>query len=182
VSNLIVPVCTRCGSNLPSTAYSFCPTCGADISQRNRNRLKWTSDFLGNTFKAITHSSSSMSINMIKNIADGIDDDIEKVPIRSILKRVADSTSDPRVVEIAKSLAKHSPKIAISIAAAALTFYGIPVAPLLTPLAAVTAKQIKTTSATVGDSSSSDNLDLVEYAPLITKAIEKIAEQQKRSG
>jgi hypothetical protein len=105
---------------------------------------------------------------------------IEKIPIGSILKRIADSTSDPRVVEITKSSAKHSPKFAIAIAVAALTFYGIPAAPLLAPLARVTAKQMKTMSGTTGGSTSSGNLDLLEYVPLITKAIEKIAEQQRR--
>jgi hypothetical protein len=176
----ILSFCTQCGYNLTSTTYSFCPSCGEDISQGGGNRLKWTSDFLGHTFKAITHGSSSIPIGLIKNIANGIDDDIEKIPIRSILKRIADSTSDPRVVEITKSLAKNSPKFAIAIAAAALTAYGIPAAPLLAPLAQRAAKQIITTPGTTGSSTTPNGFDMVEYVSLVTNAIGKISEQQRR--
>ncbi len=180
MSKSVLSFCTQCGYNLPLNAYSFCPSCGEDISRGSGNRLKWASDFIGHTFKAITHGSSSIPIGLIKNIANGIDDDIENIPIRSILKRIADSTSDPRVVEITKSLAKNSPKFAIAIAAAALTAYGIPAAPLLAPLAQRAAKQIMAMPGTTVSSTTPDGFDMVEYVSQVTNAIQKISEQQRK--
>ena len=69
-----------------------------------------------------------------------MDDKVDKIPIRSILKKITNSTDDPRIVSVVKSLAKHSPKIAMAIAAGVLTSYGIPSQAVLMPLAAATAK------------------------------------------
>jgi hypothetical protein len=108
-----------------------------------------------------------------------MDENIDKIPIKTILKKIIDSTDDPRVVNVAKSLAKHSPKIAIAIAAGALTVYGIPPGAVLTPLTAVAEKHMKTRSGTEGGTMLSDSLSFAECIPVMTKAIEKIAEHQK---
>lgn len=179
MSNSAVSFCLRCGSELPPTAYSFCPTCGADVFQKNRGKLRLSHNSRGDTLKAIAQSSGRAPLDFIKNTAAGMDDGIDKIPIKSILKKITESTDDPRVKNIAKSLARHSPKIAMAIASGVLTSYGIPPGVILTPLAAAAAKHTQKKSERDSDASLSGDLDYSEYVPIMAQVIEKIAEHQK---
>lgn len=177
--NPSVSICFKCGSALPPVAYSFCPNCGTDVSKKGRNKIRLSPNFVGDTVKAITQNSSSVPVIFIKNIAAGMDNSIDKVHIKSILKKIIDSTDDPRVVNITKSLAKHSPEIPIPIADGLLTSYGIPSDVALAPLGAVASKHSHRKSDVATDSSPNDDIGFSEYVPLLAKTIEKFAENQE---
>ena len=82
-----VSICFKCESPLPPTAYSFCPNCGAGVSKKNRNKLRLSPNFVGDRVKAIAQNSSNVPVSFIKNTAAGMDNSIDKVHIKSILKK-----------------------------------------------------------------------------------------------
>jgi ribosomal protein L40E len=174
-----VSICFKCGAPLSPTAYSFCPNCGTSVSKKNRNKIRLFPNFVGDRVKAIVQSTPGMPVSFIKNTAAGMDNGIDKIHIKSILKKIVDSADDPRIVNVAKSLAKHSPEIAMTIAGGVLTSYGIPSGVVLTPLATAASKHIHRKSDMASDSSPITDLDFSEYVPLIAKAIEEFTEKQK---
>jgi hypothetical protein len=128
----------------------------------------------------IAQSSGRVPLGFIKNTVAGMDDSIDKIPIKSILKKVTESTDDPRVRNIAKSLARHSPKIAMAVASGLLMANGIPPGVILAPLTAAKARHDQKKSGIGLDVSPTGDPDYSEYVPIMAQVIEMIAGHQMR--
>jgi hypothetical protein len=121
-------------------------------------------------------SSSSASISRIRKLASDIDDRIDKIPVTEILTTIAESTKDPKVAEVAKILAKNSPKIAVAIATCVLTAYGIPAYSVIPQAAGIVAQGLTKSGTATKEDASSDQSMVSQYVPLIGNMVQILAQ------
>jgi hypothetical protein len=115
MSDLLASSCGNCGSTLPSYAFSFCPDCGNSVvDHRSVVRGKMASGIskiagkpYSNLLTKLPRNSEVLS-GAIRNLGNAVDSDVCKIPVVS----ATNALKDPKVVAVARGLARKSPEIA----------------------------------------------------------------------